>query len=193
MSKDYVDGGTTQNGYEPKRTYTDVELLEISQVSVPSNRDALVTMRSKGIDPIADEIANEILNNKAPVIAKDKYTTEEEAEERAQEIGCVGSHSMDEDGNTIYMPCSTHDEYDEIVNAGSEEDSDGYGDEETKGSIDKKTYTVLLTETEKADLLKAINIINATEKTEKRKAEYNVADIMMNAFKTLKTNKNNEV
>ena len=113
---------------------------------------------------------------------------------------------MDEDGNTIYMPCETHEDYDEIMNPqedDTEEDDmeedgmyeDEYGDEHTKGSI-KKTYSVLLTEKEKADLLKAIKIINATQKTEKQtkkdKAEYNVADIMMNAFKTLKTNKINK-
>lgn len=324
MSKDYVDGGTTQNGYEPKRTYTDVELLEISQVTVPSNRDALVTMRSKGAftevqNELADEIlskevpnvpsyirknarrgldllqyagdgltektkreardmakgnisenkvvrmnawfqrhegdlkspnANEYLSGesdrptagqvawllwggtiektgrmnaqkwaqrvvdsledeektKAPLPATDQFTTEEEAVERAEEIGCVGFHTMDEDGNTIYMPCETHEDYDEIMNPqedDTEEDDmeedgmyeDEYGDEHTKGSI-KKTYSVLLTEKEKADLLKAIKIINATQKTEKQtkkdKAEYNVADIMMNAFKTLKTNKINK-
>ena len=44
-------------------------------------------------------------------IRKDVFTTEEEALERAEEIGCVGTHSHDEDGNTIYMPCETHTDY----------------------------------------------------------------------------------
>jgi len=45
MAYDYMEG----NGEDKaKRTYTDVELLEISQVTIPSNRDSLVTMRSKG-------------------------------------------------------------------------------------------------------------------------------------------------
>jgi HK97 family phage prohead protease len=43
----------------------------------------------------------------------DKFTTKEEALDRAKEIGCVGTHSMDEDGQEIFMPCSTHAEYDE--------------------------------------------------------------------------------
>jgi len=47
----------------------------------------------------------------------DKYTTEAEALEKAQEIGCTGTHSMDENGQTIYMPCSTHEEYTELTGA----------------------------------------------------------------------------
>jgi len=48
--------------------------------------------------------------------AEDNYDNEASAETRAKEIGCVGSHSMiDEDGNKIYMPCSTHDEYEELI------------------------------------------------------------------------------
>ena len=48
-------------------------------------------------------------------LSGDKFTTQEEAEKRASEIGCVGYHTMDDDGNTIYMPCDTHEEYDELV------------------------------------------------------------------------------
>ena len=48
-------------------------------------------------------------------IAKDVFTTEEEARERANEIGCVGFHSHNEDGKIIYMPCASHDEYEELI------------------------------------------------------------------------------
>tara|TARA_R110000744_G_scaffold163406_3_gene280191 strand:- start:4991 stop:6823 length:1833 start_codon:yes stop_codon:yes gene_type:complete len=44
----------------------------------------------------------------------DTFTTENEAEERAKEIGCVGTHAMKVDGETFYMPCKTHDEYDSL-------------------------------------------------------------------------------
>ena len=44
-------------------------------------------------------------------LGDDKYTTEDEALERAEQIGCVGSHSMDEDGELIYMPCGSHEAY----------------------------------------------------------------------------------
>lgn len=44
-------------------------------------------------------------------VGKDEFTTQEEARERAEELGCSGTHTHDKDGNLIYMPCSTHDEY----------------------------------------------------------------------------------
>jgi len=45
---------------EPRRTYKDIELLEISQVIIPSNRDAIMGMRSKSVDPVVCEICDEV-------------------------------------------------------------------------------------------------------------------------------------
>jgi HK97 family phage portal protein len=47
--------------------------------------------------------------------SKDVFTTEEEAIDRAEEIGCVGTHSHEQDGKTIYMPCRTHAEYNRLT------------------------------------------------------------------------------
>ena len=44
-------------------------------------------------------------------VGKDEFTTLEEARDRAEEIGCSGTHTHDQEGRTIYMPCSTHNEY----------------------------------------------------------------------------------
>ena len=59
-------------------------------------------------------------------IRRDVFSTAEEAEERAKDIGCQGFHSHDEDGNTVYMPCATHDQYEELtgeeVNGKTDED-----------------------------------------------------------------------
>lgn len=44
-------------------------------------------------------------------VRNDVFTTQEEAEERATEIGCVGTHSHDENGNIVYMPCASHEDY----------------------------------------------------------------------------------
>jgi len=57
----------------PRRTFTDVELLEISQVVVPSNPEALVLARAKGLDPIIDEIARELLDRE---VKQGKYRCE---------------------------------------------------------------------------------------------------------------------
>jgi hypothetical protein len=43
----------------------------------------------------------------------DVYTTQEEAEAKAAELGCEGTHSMQMDGQTVYMPCSTHSDYED--------------------------------------------------------------------------------
>ena len=48
-------------------------------------------------------------------IREDVFSTEDEAIERAKEIGCSGTHTHDENGNTVYMPCSTHAEYTELT------------------------------------------------------------------------------
>ena len=55
-------------------------------------------------------------------IRKDVFTSEEEALKRAEEIGCVGSHSLDEDGNKIYMPCETHTDYVRLMGEDVKED-----------------------------------------------------------------------
>lgn len=60
-----------------------------------------------------DSKGEEQVNDTKREVGEDAYTTEEEAVARAEEIGCTGTHSMDEDGNTIYMPCSTHAEYEQ--------------------------------------------------------------------------------
>ena len=52
-------------------------------------------------------------NNPKAMVGVDEFTTIEEAQERAEEIGCSGTHQHDKDGNIIYMPCSTHEEYEQ--------------------------------------------------------------------------------
>ena len=52
--------------------------------------------------------------------ARDQFSTQEEAEIRAEKIGCVGFHTMDKDGKEIFMPCDSHDEYEKLVNGEQE-------------------------------------------------------------------------
>ena len=52
-------------------------------------------------------------DNPKAMVGVDEFTTIEEAQERAEEIGCSGTHQHDKDGNIIYMPCSTHAEYEQ--------------------------------------------------------------------------------
>ncbi|HUW22384.1 MAG TPA: HK97 family phage prohead protease, partial [Candidatus Bathyarchaeia archaeon] len=50
---------------KPSRTYTEQELIEISHVTVPSNRDAIMGLQAKGIDdPVMSDIITEVLEDK---------------------------------------------------------------------------------------------------------------------------------
>ena len=49
------------------------------------------------------------------MLEEDVFDNEQEALDRAEVIGCEGTHTMDKDGQTVYMPCSTHAEYDELI------------------------------------------------------------------------------
>ena len=66
-------------------------------------------------------------NEQKEQIRRDVFTTAAEAVERAEEIGCVGSHSHDEDGNIVYMPCKTHAEYTELTGREVSGGGHGYG------------------------------------------------------------------
>ena len=63
---------STEEG-QPSRTYTNVELLEISQVIVPSNRDAIQHVRAKSVDPVV----NKLLDDTLATIPAKKYTQSE--------------------------------------------------------------------------------------------------------------------
>lgn len=261
IANDYIDGNGKDDAV---RTYTDVELLEISQVTIPSNRDSLVTMRSKGLDLIADEIASELfdavekqvptpptyiqenakrglelqgfagdglteatkrdaremargnisepkvrkmsawfqrhegdlssekaddylsgksdrptagqvawllwggtiqregrmdaqkwaerivnrLNEeekqmndtiKMPYPEEDMFATQEEAEARAEELGCEGSHEMEVDGETFFMPCNSHESYEETVKPSEDEENEEEDPQDDEYDEDKNT------------------------------------------------------
>ena len=49
----------------------------------------------------------------AEEVRRDTFDNEQEARERAEELGCNSIHSHEEDGARVYMPCRTHEEYTE--------------------------------------------------------------------------------
>lgn len=51
---------------------------------------------------------------------QDVFSTQEEAEMRAEKIGCVGFHTHDKDGKEVFMPCESHEEYEKLVNGDQE-------------------------------------------------------------------------
>ena len=69
---------------KPRRTYEEQELLEISHVVVPSNRDAIQSLRTTNTDPVIKGLLDEVekeLPEIEPEIIEDKITKPEETDE----------------------------------------------------------------------------------------------------------------
>ena len=96
------DGGEEQE----VRFLKDVRVWEVSPVLVGANQNTHTLA-----------VKNE---NKEP-LGNDLYSTIQEAEARAIELGCSGYHEHDQDGVTVYMPCDNMEDYTRLT---SEEHQD---------------------------------------------------------------------
>ena len=67
----------------------------------------------------------------AKMVRKDTYDNPGEAQRRAKELGLEGIHTLEEDGDTLFMPGKTHEEYMKKV-GGKEEKVEGYKDDDEK-------------------------------------------------------------
>ena len=83
-------------GKETTRRILNLDWVEVSAVI-------------RGASPFTSTIAAKTL--KVP----DTYSTREEAEARAEELGCSGAHSMTVEGEDVFMPCRTHARYEVVV------------------------------------------------------------------------------
>ena len=86
------------------------------EVYIPANLFPLGTPVPQPSQPAtsdeAEKIAEEVYGLEK---AMELYMSQEQAERRATEIGCVGSHTHDINGVTYYMPCNTHDTYQDAI------------------------------------------------------------------------------
>ena len=62
---------------------------------------------------------------------KDVFTTEAEAEDRAEQIGCVGTHSHETANGIVFMPCESHDDYDRLTSEVLDDDAKAESDVDT--------------------------------------------------------------
>lgn len=108
------------------RFLKDLTVFEVSPVLVGANQDTY-TLSIKSNNELLKEIVKE---GKASV-GKDMFDNPGEAMERAKEMGCDGIHSIDEYGKTIYMPCKTHEAYEDAIN----------GDDDADDMKEAKTHT----------------------------------------------------
>jgi len=90
--------------------YIPSNLFPIGEVDASSVED-----NDQPVDAEGNEKDYELAYGKKEAVDVDTFTTEDEAQERAEEIGCVGIHSHTEDGQTVYMPCKTHEEYESLL------------------------------------------------------------------------------
>lgn len=66
------------------------------------------------------------------MMGRDVFDNPGEAMSRAREVGCSGMHTHTRDGKTMYMPCRSHEEYEDKMTASyhdddEEEELTGYG------------------------------------------------------------------
>jgi len=102
---------STQYEKDKKEKYTMDDMKTMGD-AIKTLTDVIISKEKKPKDEMEKEAR-----------AEDIFNNEEDALDKAKEIGCVGTHSMDKNGKTIFMPCKTHDAYEEAI-------SKGYGDEE---------------------------------------------------------------
>ena len=98
--------------------YVPANLLPISgdEIEMPE------PMPPKPEDDIEDDIEDDLEDDINKMLVKyevvgmpDYFTTREEAEERANELGGSGSHEVNINGDVLYMPFDSHEEYEEAM------------------------------------------------------------------------------
>ena len=88
------------------RYLKDLTVYEVSPVLVGANRETYTLSIKSGEEAVYND--DNIDEKKLP---KDVFETAEEAEKRAEQLGCSGSHTHDIDGTTYYMPCERMESY----------------------------------------------------------------------------------
>jgi len=123
----------------PVRVLQDVKVWEVSPVLVGAQQNSFVQALKSGLQPYDDDNIDDWDTEFEEVkeqVGTDEYTTQQEAAERAKEIGCEGTHTHEkDDGTMIYMPCATHNEY---VNAEKQYKKKCTYDKDGKCMKDKK-------------------------------------------------------
>lgn len=106
--------------------FTEIEWVETSVVDVPASPDALFAVEKRvvwgGKSCVVCESDDSDDSNSKEAVGVDLFTTEEEALDRAEELGCEGKHThYDENGDELFMPCESMEEYESVVGEGDDE------------------------------------------------------------------------
>lgn len=114
--------------------YIPANLIPLTTTNIESMDDELPEPE----DDIDDEMVKRFLAKAAVRGMMDVFTTIEEAQSRAEELGGSGYHELEIGEETGYMPFETHDEYEEAIENQKEYafdyDKDYHDDEDEKSS-----------------------------------------------------------
>ena len=106
----------------------DEQTSQLDDYFIPAN---LIPIQSNDVEMPVENIdvdVNKFLNKSLVPGMTDVFTTIEEAEERAEELGGSGHHEHEFDGDVVYMPFESHDDYETAI----EESKYHHDDDEQK-------------------------------------------------------------
>ncbi|QDP54268.1 MAG: putative portal protein [Prokaryotic dsDNA virus sp.] len=102
----------------------DEETSQLDDYFIPAN---LIPVQSNDVELEVEDIdvdVNKFLSKKLVPGMTDVFTTIDEAEARAQELGGSGTHEHEFDGEVVYMPFESHDEYEQAIEESKYHDED---------------------------------------------------------------------
>ena len=100
------------------RYLKNLSVYEVSPVLVGANQDTFTMAIKSGenseVKIMEEEI--EVVEEEKAKLGKDIFDNPGEAMNRAKELSCAdGVHAQELDGQTVFMPCNTHAEYEEAM------------------------------------------------------------------------------
>jgi len=145
------------------RFLKDLTVFEVSPVLVGANRETYTLEIKSGEEAVYEDSLKALPN--------DLFETQEEAEKRAEELGCSGSHKEMHEGKEYYMPCDNHTSYLASMEKSLRndvEEKDASEDSESNTSVQGMRFS-----DEVKDVLAALDslIVRATSIGELRKGE----------------------
>lgn len=100
------------------RYLKNLSVYEVSPVLVGANQDTFTMAIKSGenseVKIMEEEV--EVVEEEKAKLGKDIFDNPGEAMNRAKELSCAdGVHAQELDGQTVFMPCNTHAEYEEAM------------------------------------------------------------------------------
>jgi len=164
MDSEYGKFKKDANEEEDVRYLKSLEVYEVSPVLVGANQETF-TMAIKSVKEDSDEkgvLGHDSFQKEEPVEEEeekakaqgDMYMSAEEAEDRAKQLGCTGSHTVDSNGQVFYMPCATHEDYEASMKKDAKTHTEQHAAMEALGNIanDMKDILAAIPKDENADL-----------------------------------------